>query len=94
MTNIIKTALEAVTDISKDSGAGLVLALEDIGATTPNLPDTVQRAALIAVIGPALERHPANSSKAYTCLHAPLEGYADVFVKNVAPTICNLFLFQ
>lgn len=94
MNSIIQAALSAVNNVSVESGAGLELALDEIGALNPNIPPEVQRNALIDVIGPALERHPVNTSEAYTQLHTPLENYCETFAKHVAPTICNLFLFQ
>lgn len=94
MNSIIQSALKAVNDASVESSAGLELALDKIGALNPNLPPDVQRTALIDVIAPVLERHPISTSEAYSKLHSPIDNYRKEFEKHVAPTICNLFLFQ
>lgn len=94
MNQLIRKAVEAVAEQSEESAQGLTLALDSIGALSDNIPDSIGREALIEVIAPALSRHPANSDTAFTALHHSGADYTDVFASKVAPTICNLFLFQ
>jgi len=94
MKDIISDALKAVNAISVDSAKGLEIALSGVGALDPHLDAGTQRALIIQVVAPKLESHPAVCSYAYAKLHSPIEEFTKNFTGYVAPTICNLFLFQ
>lgn len=93
-TNTIQQVVDAVRRISPESASGLEKALDAIGGLNPALPEEVKRRALIDVVAPRVEAHPAACSKAYSDVHYTGDDYGEYFIAHVVPVICNLFLFQ